>query len=134
MFDIHLYLNKLMFDSTLLDNVREHTQQAFVSERRCLHWTPANKASISGDTYACRAVLFTLNNVVRLRLMLATIEQHECLNCRPNLPCSNWYVKVDRSYNSFQFNLHFYSWSTRRILRWHKNVNVLIIFWLYCSI
>ena len=35
--------------------------------------------------------------------MYATIEQHECLNCRRCLPYANWNVKIDRSYNSIQF-------------------------------
>jgi hypothetical protein len=74
------------------------------SERRCLHWTPANKASISVYMHRMHAEQWYLPWTRWLgRLMYATIEQRECLNCRRCLPYANWNVKVDRSYNSIQF-------------------------------
>lgn len=86
------------------------------SERRCLHWTPANKTSISSyihthtHTYtsnACSAMLFTLNKVVLDRLMYATIEQHDCLSCRRGF--SHILIemfKIDWSSNIISFAPH----------------------------
>jgi hypothetical protein len=49
--------------TTMSENIPSRQE----SERRCLHWTSANKASISSyiPMNACGAVLFTLNKVVR---------------------------------------------------------------------
>lgn len=89
------------YTSTTSENIPSRQE----SERRCLHWTPANKASISSYIHtnasnACSAMLFTLIKVVRSIDVCDDWTAWMLGLSSWSLPYPNWNVKFDWSHNS----------------------------------